>query len=527
WERLRLRTFIPPTFEKGDIKIYVWNIGGEAVFFDDLHITRQKDKKYPTYEGDVLDLEIDSLGMDKIRAVRYTAFIRGTLQSDEWVKAKIKYRGKVMPVKLRLKGDWLDHLQGEKWSFRIKLKKGYAWNRLREFSIQNPATRNFLAEWTLHRLLEKEDVLTTRYGFVPVRLNGKTLGIYAWEEHFVKQLLEARSRKEAPVIRFTEDAFWDWISFMEAKDPVMRYLPKFDAADILPFKQKSTISSPSMKALFITGQNLLWQLKQSSRPVGELINTDALAKYYAITALTCAYHGLAWHNMRFYVNPYTQMLDPIAFDGYPGSSISDDEFERILGFNKEGNCVQELKDREEYMLKGLLNDTVFRKQYESYLDAFSGPAYMDTFMVQIRDDALNYEGLIRREFPSYKYNYSMLKDKAALLRAALATDEQQYCRISYRYAPDTLATDTDYCTLEKPLKSMAVKAFLEHERNGQCTLTLLNYHCRPLKIKGTGTGGLITSRIPVEVVLPPKGPNGQPGPVQIESRAGATQVFYS
>ncbi len=526
WERIRLKTFIPPTFEKGKIKIYVWTAEEDHAFFDDLRIERLKEKIYPEYKGDVLELKIDSLGMDKLRSVRYTAFIRGTLQSDEWIIATIKYRGVEMPVKLRLKGDWLDHLQGEKWSFRIKLKKGYAWNRLREFSIQNPDTRNFISEWTLHQLLKKEDVLTTRYGFIPVKLNGKSLGVYAWEEHFTKQLLESKQRKEAPILKYNEDAFWEFISFSDAKDPIIHYLPKFDAAEILPFKQKSTLSSPRMKKLLITGQNLLLQLSKGSSPISEIIDLDAMAKYYAITSLTSAYHGYSWHNLRFYVNPVTQKLEPIAFDGYPGIALKDDELQQILGFSAAGDCSSTIKDKEDFMLKGLLNDSIFRRKYEAMLAVYSDQAFIDSFITQIRPKEVEFEKMLQKEFPAYHYNDQQLRQKGKLIRTVMK-DKSNYCRSHYVYASDTLATDTDYCTLERPTNSMSVKAYLENEKNGIYELALLNYHCRPLRINGTGSSGLINSRILKSLILPAKDPNSLPAPVSLKVKAGATQVFYS
>ena len=41
-------------------------------------------------------------------------------------------------AKLRLKGDWLDHLKGDQWSFRVETASDKSWNRLKTFSIQNP-----------------------------------------------------------------------------------------------------------------------------------------------------------------------------------------------------------------------------------------------------------------------------------------------------------------------------------------------------------------------------------------------------
>jgi len=61
----------------------------------------------------------------KLIEIRKRAFIAGVLQStdDDWIKGFAFANNKLMKSDMRLKGDWLDHLHGNKWSFRIKLKK--------------------------------------------------------------------------------------------------------------------------------------------------------------------------------------------------------------------------------------------------------------------------------------------------------------------------------------------------------------------------------------------------------------------
>ena len=42
--------------------------------------------------------------------------------SNDYVSANIRYKDKTIKVKIRLKGDWTEHLEGDKWSFRIQVK---------------------------------------------------------------------------------------------------------------------------------------------------------------------------------------------------------------------------------------------------------------------------------------------------------------------------------------------------------------------------------------------------------------------
>ena len=108
-------------------------------------------------------LEVSNKSMAKLRMKRKKALEKGLLVQEEgdWVGGALKGGGDSVGVKLRLKGDWLDHIEGTKWSFRIKVKNGGAWKGMRVFSIQRPETRAFLYEWLLHEWLREEGVYGT------------------------------------------------------------------------------------------------------------------------------------------------------------------------------------------------------------------------------------------------------------------------------------------------------------------------------------------------------------------------------
>ncbi len=42
-----------------------------------------------------------------------------------------------------------------------------------------------------------------------MKVNGERRGIYAYEEHFAKHLIESRNRREGPIIKFDETAIWE------------------------------------------------------------------------------------------------------------------------------------------------------------------------------------------------------------------------------------------------------------------------------------------------------------------------------
>ena len=73
-----------------------------------------------------IELIIKSKHFDEIKKQREEAFKVGSIVNDgnRYVPAKIIYKGDTLKVELRLKGHMLDHLQGDKWSYRVKVKNG-------------------------------------------------------------------------------------------------------------------------------------------------------------------------------------------------------------------------------------------------------------------------------------------------------------------------------------------------------------------------------------------------------------------
>jgi hypothetical protein len=114
---------------------------------------------------------------------------------NDVVPALVRHDGRAIPVRIRLKGDLVDHLEGDKWSFRIIARQDSTILGMKQFSVQNPQTRDFLNERVYHEIMRREGIIALRYEFVDVTVNGRDLGIYALEESFETRLIENNERK--------------------------------------------------------------------------------------------------------------------------------------------------------------------------------------------------------------------------------------------------------------------------------------------------------------------------------------------
>ncbi|WP_297088490.1 CotH kinase family protein [uncultured Draconibacterium sp.] len=479
WEKIFLEVFTPPTFTKGQVKVFVWNNSPDSVYFDDLQIEHRKTKDYPVYEKtDGLQLYIDDNDLRKLNDKRYIAFETGVLvNNDEDYSNVVLFDGSdFLDAKFRLKGDLVDHIRGDKWSFRFKLKKGFTWKHLKTFSVQNPITRNFLDEWLAHQIFEKEDVLTTRYGFVPVNINNRSLGIYAWEEHFEKQLVESRNRREGPILRFDETLMWQRV--LETNVTGREWnIDYFGAAPVIPFKVGQVTADSLMLEKLEEGQKLLYQYKNRTKPVSRIFDLDKLAQYYALVDITQSYHGFTWHNQRFYFNPVTCLLEPIAFDGYIEGGVYKRFDEKVSGmFNPES--ISTLKE-EELMLMQVFSDSLFNLNYLHYLEKYSSSEFIKDIITNYKNQADSLNQLIQKEFPYYQFNFESLTEQAKWVRENLAEIKENVEKIGQQVVNENSNENTS--DLNKNLVPLLVHAYYDREKQ---SLQLLNYHNAEIKVLG-------------------------------------------
>ncbi|MGB0368684.1 MAG: CotH kinase family protein, partial [Flavobacteriales bacterium] len=283
---------------------------------DDLEILRFE-KSEPDYADlSTLKLYLDSLDLAEMTQLKDKA-IEGEVIDDKTKKefpCILSYRDERFSGTIRFKGDWTDHLKSDKLSYRIELDGGRTIMGKRTFSIQHPGTRGFAKEWLLHKFLQKEGVLTTMYAFLPVEMNEKQLGLYAFEEHFEKQLLESQDRREGVILKFDEELFWQGI-LLKNRDNIHHHLPNYQASFARPFGKKKISKSKSLTSQLVLGNNLLEMYRNMNPDLPLYLDVDRYARYLALLTLTNSHaHSAEWHNQRWYVNPVTARLEPVVFD---------------------------------------------------------------------------------------------------------------------------------------------------------------------------------------------------------------------
>ena len=353
-----------------------------------------------------ITIDIKFNDFQKIAYKREIALAQGILISsdDDWVPAKIRYKDQTVDVRLRLKGDWTDHLKGDKWSFRIEVRGDDTLFGMKQFSIHHPKTRNYVNEWLFQQALEREGIVSLRYDFVDVTINGKHKGIYALEEHFEKRLIEYNEHREGPIIRFNEDLVWagmvvgnEWVTDFDTE----MYL----SSDVDAFQTGKILKDPTKYEQFIKAKDLLDLFRNGSLKTSEVFDIDKLAKFIAISDLMGARHGNRWHNKRFYYNPITSKLEPIGFDSMAGRKIDS------LTFGS--NWLNLLHQ------KTIFDDPIFFAKYVQELERVSQSSYLDNLFTELDAGLTRNIDIIHKDYLGYQLPKDVFYNNQNYIRTVL------------------------------------------------------------------------------------------------------------
>ena len=349
-------------------------------------------------EPEKLQIDIKFEHLHRLHQKRDEALQVGNLVADptDFVPAVINHDGRAVRVKLRLKGDLTDHLDGDKWSMRVHVKGSDHVMGMRRFSLQAPKTRNFQLEALFHEHLRREGILALRYSFVDVSINGKSIGLMALEEHFGKELLEAQRRREGVIVKFDESLFWDYRAHNGHPGP----FNNFAWARVEPFESGAVARSPKLTADLEAARALLRGFVRGTLPAADVFDVDPLGHFMAIVEVWRAPHALSWINVRFYLNPLTSRLEPVGYDAKPVANC----------------CPYGLVNLGRYFPRLLLRDPDIREAFLRHLPRLAREMADGSIQRQLEPLQQQLLNVLHREFPMLApFEYEILRAHAALL----------------------------------------------------------------------------------------------------------------
>lgn len=359
-----------------------------------------------------LDLSQDAFGMlseKREEALRLGALIKG---EDDFVSARISLGERQLPAKIRLKGDLLDHLRGDKWSFRIELKGENSLLGMKRFSVHRPETRNHIWEWIALQLMQQEGLIALRYQFVELTVNGENRGIYALEEHFEKRLIENNQRREGPILKFD---MTEWQQ--ERLGYEGRALPgsgEYYSNPIDLFEGSRLLADSALAEQFRAAHAKLQGFRLGKLKATEVFEVEAFATFIALCDMLGAQHALNTHQFRFYYNPLTTKLEPVPYDHNAGHRT-----DRLAGTLSDADYYRWEAGFQTLFLDALFQDRDFYAAYVKVLDQVSQANYLSDFWAR-HDSALSQNiQWIQHEYPCFSFDKSIITANQAYIREML------------------------------------------------------------------------------------------------------------
>lgn len=224
--------------------------------------------------------------------------------------AKIEFKNEMLETNFRLKGDTDSHYDDwNKLSLKFDLKDEFKFFGMEKFSIQDPWERTFLNEWVFYELCKELNLISPRYFFLKVFINGENKGIFNLEENFSKEMIEHNRRRESVIIKFSEER--DILSKILYGTPI----DNIDSEKILEiYEKKSILKNESLEKDFEYANNNLNAYFENQLKLEDVFDVDQWSKFFAIIDLTSGYHALKYGNLRLYFNPMSMLIEPIAYD---------------------------------------------------------------------------------------------------------------------------------------------------------------------------------------------------------------------
>jgi len=412
WHQIEFYCMLPLDYVDAKISCYAYSAQEATLFWDAFELHWDEPLSYQEFEESI-GLTIGEESMSQLLAKRNEAFETGVLFSkkEDYVPATYTdFIGKEHNAEIRLKGDWLDHLEKNKWSYRVVLENGHV------FSVHNPSARNFMHEWVFQRIAEQEGLRTTDYSFCGLNINGVSNGVYAKELHF-----SDTSFFDGPVFNFDEATMWELNAIAiqdNNRSPELHLFPYLEAARIKVFSQAYWEATPERERLVAIGRSKLAALRDGKDPEG-LIDFDKTARFYALSDVFETNHGITWHNRRWQLNPETELLEPVVYDAFGNEEESKMKRPFMANQNQYETTTYSLEDVLSYHV---FNNKKFTTQYFDCLEKYASEKWLQQVLDGLAID--HNEQKLQNEFPEYQFSTEAILERIEFFKAVLEYEEE-------------------------------------------------------------------------------------------------------
>ncbi len=350
-------------------------------------------------EIDRFDFDIKFKDMEKLRYLREQAvkadYLTNELQQE--IPAEINYNGTKYKVTISLTGQINEHFRHpEKWSVAVKVKGDKTIYGMKEFALLVPMARGYMTDWIAHKMLEKRNSIGIRCDFIDVNINGKSHGIYYLEERYNKHLLESNRFREGIIFKVVDN-------------------------ELKVYNEKKIRKDPSYEKI-LDHLYLLWnRFLNGDIESSQIFDLNKLAATAAVSDLMNQKHPLYFSNIRFYFNPITFLIEPIAREWGVLTKESRMPFESLLPedpYSPKASLYHRGLAEDQLVRKILYNDNFF-ELYMKEAEIISQKEFLDSILAANEKEYRDLMMKLYNENPFYEFPLNILYRNQMLIRNKL------------------------------------------------------------------------------------------------------------
>jgi hypothetical protein len=243
-----------------------------------------------------------------------------------------------------------------------------------------------------------------------VVFNGEWKGIFALEEFFAKEMIEAQGRREGLFLVSDEDLRWRRrAQAMEIDRELISLfdLPGYHDRLFRTYGSGRIARSPKLSRERDEAVSLLRSFQEDRLEASKVFDVDLVARYLALAELWSVAHGLRSINSVFYFNPITARLEPVAFDALPMSVPRSSDPGDLFALQDDEWTSRALED---VQLMAAYLDQVRRVSTDEYLGFLR-----EKIGAGIKENTM----ALHREWPDLNEPWPKLAQRQRILRAIL------------------------------------------------------------------------------------------------------------
>jgi hypothetical protein len=225
----------------------------------------------------------------------------------EYVKGGLYYDGRLRRVKLRYRGDYLNHWSGYKKSWRVKTRRQDLFEGMRRFNLIVPKGVAQLHNYLGYRLAEAMGVMGPHSELVEVILNGRNQGLH----ELVEQLDESTLRRHGVMpgdLYVGELTAKD--AYLEVDHHVFRHPGLWDKVAVNNHYPEAA-NQPLQKLTRLINSE---QTPEVQEQLAEMLDMPAWGNFFAYITLAQTFHYGESHNWRLYFDPARSRFVPVVWD---------------------------------------------------------------------------------------------------------------------------------------------------------------------------------------------------------------------